>query len=37
LLGQGSAIAVMTFVIVMGVSFLYIRTVGGNIRSLAEE
>jgi multiple sugar transport system permease protein len=37
LLGQGSAIAILTFIIVMGVSFLYIRTVGGNIRSLAEE
>src|SRR5436190_7002535 len=37
LLGQGTAIAVLTFLIVMGVSFLYIRTVGGNIRSLAEE
>jgi multiple sugar transport system permease protein len=37
LLGQGSTIAILTFIIVMGVSFLYIRTVGGNIRSLAEE
>jgi multiple sugar transport system permease protein len=37
LLGQGSAIAVLTFIIVMTVSFVYIRTVGGNIRSLAEE
>jgi multiple sugar transport system permease protein len=37
LLGQGSAIAVLTFVIVMTVSFVYIRTVGGNIRSLAED
>src|SRR3954453_17279461 len=37
LLGQGSAIAVLTFLIVMGVSFLYIRLVGGNIRSLSEE
>ena len=27
----------LTFVIVMAVSFLYIRTVGGNIRALAEE
>jgi multiple sugar transport system permease protein len=37
LIGQGSALAVLTFLIVMAVSFAYIRTVGGNIRSLAEE
>jgi multiple sugar transport system permease protein len=37
LIGYGSALAVLTFVIVMVVSFLYIRSVGGNIRSLAEE
>jgi multiple sugar transport system permease protein len=37
LLGQGSALAILTFLIVMAVSFLYIRLVGGNIRSLAEE
>jgi multiple sugar transport system permease protein len=37
LIGQGSALAVLTFIIVMGVSFLYIRLVGGNIRTLAEE
>jgi multiple sugar transport system permease protein len=37
LIGYGSALSVLTFVIVMGVSFLYIRTVGGNIRSLAED
>jgi multiple sugar transport system permease protein len=37
LLGYGSALSVLTFVIVMAVSFLYIRTVGGNIKSLAEE
>jgi hypothetical protein len=28
---------VLTFVIVMVVSFLYIRFVGGNIRAMAEE
>jgi len=28
---------VLTFITVMGVSFLYIRFVGGNIRSLTEE
>jgi multiple sugar transport system permease protein len=37
LLGQGSTLAVLTFLIVMAVSFIYIRTVGGNIRSLAED
>jgi multiple sugar transport system permease protein len=37
LIGPGSALAVLTFLIVMGVSFLYIRLVGGNIRTLAEE
>jgi multiple sugar transport system permease protein len=35
--GLGSAMAVLTFIIVMAVSFIYIRTVGGNIRGLAEE
>jgi multiple sugar transport system permease protein len=35
--GLGSAMAVLTFIIVMIVSFTYIRTVGGNIRGLAEE
>jgi len=37
LTGEGSALAVLTFVIVMVVSFLYIRFVGGNIRAMAEE
>jgi multiple sugar transport system permease protein len=37
LIGLGSAMAVITFVIVMLVSFLYIRFVGGNIRGLADE
>jgi len=37
LLGQGSTLAVLTFIIVMAVSFLYIRLVGGNIRTLAED
>jgi multiple sugar transport system permease protein len=36
-IGLGSALSVLTFVIVMAVSFLYIRTVGGNIRALAED
>ena len=37
LVGEGSAIAVLTFVTVMIVSFLYIRFVGGNIRAMTEE
>ena len=37
LVGLGSALSVLTFLIVMVVSFLYIRFVGGNIRTLAEE
>jgi multiple sugar transport system permease protein len=35
--GLGAAMAVLTFIIVMIVSFSYIRFVGGNIRGLAEE
>jgi multiple sugar transport system permease protein len=34
--GRGSALSVLTFVLVMIVSFLYIRLVGGNIRGLEE-
>ena len=37
LVGEGSALAVLTFAIVMAVSFLYIRFVGGKIRAMAEE
>src|SRR5215207_5735422 len=37
ILGLGSALAVLTFIIVMIVSFVYIRFVGGNIRGLAED
>ena len=37
LVGLGSALSVLTFVIVMVVSFMYIRFVGGNIRGLADE
>jgi multiple sugar transport system permease protein len=37
LIGLGSAMAVITFIIVMAVAFLYIRFVGGNIRGLADE
>jgi multiple sugar transport system permease protein len=35
--GFGSAMAVLTFIVVMLVSFGYIRFVGGNIRGLAQE
>jgi multiple sugar transport system permease protein len=35
--GLGSAMAVLTFIVVMLFSFAYIRFVGGNIRGLAEE
>ncbi len=37
IIGLGTAMAVITFLIVMTVSFLYIRLVGGNLRGLAEE
>jgi len=37
IIGKGAALAVVTFLIVMAVSFIYIRFVGGNIRGLAEE
>jgi multiple sugar transport system permease protein len=35
--GLGSALAVLTFLTVLGVSFLYIRFMGGNIRALTRE
>ena len=37
LIGQGTALAVLTFIIVMGVSFVYIRLGGQNLRELAAE
>jgi multiple sugar transport system permease protein len=36
ILGEGAAMAIITFFIVMLVSFAYIRFVGGNIRGLAD-
>ena len=33
----GIGVAILTFIIVMIVSFIYIRTVGGNIRGMAED
>jgi len=35
--GLGSALSVLTFITVMGISFLYIRFMGGNIRALTKE
>src|SRR3954471_11213712 len=35
--GLGAAYSVLTFIVVMIVSFTYIRVVGGNIRGLTEE
>jgi multiple sugar transport system permease protein len=37
LVGLGSALSVITFLVVMAVSFMYIRFLGGNIRTLTEE
>jgi multiple sugar transport system permease protein len=37
LYGQGSAIAILTFILVMAVAFVYIRFVGGNLRGLTED
>jgi multiple sugar transport system permease protein len=37
LYGEGSALAILTFIIVMAVAFLYIRFVGGNLRGLTED
>ncbi len=35
--GLGSALSVLTFLTVIGISFLYIRFMGGNIRALTQE
>ena len=37
LIGQGSALSILTFITVMAVSLTYIRFAGGNIRDVAEE
>src|SRR4051794_17793861 len=37
IIGLGSALSVLTFAIVMAVSLLYIRFVGGNIKALTED
>ncbi len=37
LYGEGSTLAILTFILVMIVAFLYIRFVGGNLRGMTEE
>jgi multiple sugar transport system permease protein len=37
IIGLGSALSILTFIVVMAVSLLYIRFVGGNIKALTEE
>ena len=37
LIGLGSALSVLTFIVVMTVSLLYIRFLGGNLRALTED
>jgi multiple sugar transport system permease protein len=37
LYGQGSALAILTFILVMIVAFAYIRLVGGNLRGMTED
>jgi multiple sugar transport system permease protein len=37
LYGEGAALSVITFVLVMAVAFAYIRLVGGNIRGMTED
>jgi len=37
IIGLGAAISILTFITVMAVSFIYIRFVGGNIKTLTDE
>jgi len=37
LYGQGAALSILTFIIVMVVSFTYIRLAGGNLKAMAED
>jgi multiple sugar transport system permease protein len=37
LYGEGATLSILTFLIVMFVSFLYIRLVGGNLKAMAED
>ena len=37
LYGEGATLSILTFLIVMGISFAYIRLVGGNLKAMAED
>jgi len=37
LYGEGATLSILTFVIVMAISFAYIRLVGGNLKAMAED
>ena len=37
LYGEGAALSIITFILVMAVSFAYIRFVGGNLRGMTED
>ena len=37
LYGEGAALSILTFILVMAVSFMYIRFVGGNLRGMTED
>jgi multiple sugar transport system permease protein len=37
LYGEGAALSILTFILVMAVSFTYIRFVGGNLRGMTED
>jgi multiple sugar transport system permease protein len=37
LYGEGATLSILTFVIVMAISFTYIRLVGGNLKAMAED
>jgi multiple sugar transport system permease protein len=37
LYGEGAAMSILTFILVMAVSFAYIRFVGGNLRGMTED
>jgi multiple sugar transport system permease protein len=37
LYGEGATLSILTFVIVMAISFTYIRLVGGNLKTMAED
>lgn len=37
LYGEGATLSILTFILVMAVSFAYIRLVGGNLKAMAED